>query len=88
MNESLLCLTFTPLQAYEVALSQIRDNREAIDRITESLIEKETITGEEFRTMLSQYTSIPAENLEAAAAAYKTPQVAVAAAAATIDIEL
>ena len=38
--------------------------------------------------MLSQYTSIPAENLEAAAAAYKTPQVAVAAAAATIDIEL
>jgi cell division protease FtsH len=34
------------IQAYEVAVQQIRDNREAIDRITEMLIEKETITGE------------------------------------------
>ncbi len=33
------------IQAYDVALMQIRDNREAIDRITEMLIEKETVTG-------------------------------------------
>jgi cell division protease FtsH len=33
------------IEAYEVALKQIRENREAIDRITEMLIEKETLTG-------------------------------------------
>lgn len=42
------------IQAYEVALKQISDNREAIDRITEALLEKETLTGEEFRTMLAK----------------------------------
>lgn len=38
-------------QAYEVALKQISDNREAIDRIVEVLMEKETITGNEFRSV-------------------------------------
>ncbi len=33
------------IQAYEVAVQQIRDNREAIDLITAELVEKETITG-------------------------------------------
>lgn len=51
-------------QAYEVAVQQIRDNREAIDKIVEVLMEKETISGDEFRTMLSQYTTIPEENLK------------------------
>ena len=58
-------------EAYEVALTQMRDNREAIDRITEVLCEKETITGDEFRALLSEYTTIPDENLEAA----KTPEM-------------
>ncbi|MEW5311106.1 MAG: hypothetical protein WDW38_002848 [Sanguina aurantia] len=49
-------------EAYEVALAHIRDNREALDKITEALVEKETLTGEEFRTLLSQYTTIPEEN--------------------------
>jgi hypothetical protein len=40
-------------QAYEVALSQIRENREAIDKIVEVLMEKETIGGNDFRAMLS-----------------------------------
>jgi cell division protease FtsH len=53
-------------EAYTVALQQMRDNREAIDKIVEALMDKETLTGEEFREMLSQYTTIPAENLEAA----------------------
>ncbi|KAK6134289.1 hypothetical protein DH2020_031979 [Rehmannia glutinosa] len=48
--------------AYEIALSQIRDNREAMDKIVEVLLEKETITGDEFRAILSEFTEIPAEN--------------------------
>ena len=52
-------------EAYQVALKHIRDNREAIDKITEALLEKETLTGDEFRTMLSQYTTIPDENIKA-----------------------
>lgn len=39
--------------------------REAIDRIVEELLEKETLTGDEFRTLLAQYTTIPEENLKA-----------------------
>jgi len=39
--------------------------REAMDRIVEDLLEKETLTGDEFRTLLSQYTPIPEENLQA-----------------------
>jgi len=54
------------VEAYEVALKHIRDNREAIDKITDALLEKETLTGDEFRSMLAQYTTIPAENLQAA----------------------
>ena len=77
-------------EAYEVALSQIKANREAIDRITEALMEKETLSGDEFREMLSRYTAIPAENLAAAAAQRRAPAVpAVAAAmmaAAPIDV--
>merc|ERR1711916_352468 len=42
-------------EAYEVALQQIRDNREALE-------EKETISGDEFRAILEKYTAIPEEN--------------------------
>lgn len=41
------------VEAYEVAVKQISDNREAIDKIVEVLMEKETISGDEFRAMLS-----------------------------------
>jgi cell division protease FtsH len=51
--------------AYEVALKQMRDNREAIDRIATLLVERETLTGDEFRQILSEYTTIPEVNLEA-----------------------
>jgi cell division protease FtsH len=44
--------------AYEVALKQIQDNREAMDEIVEVLIEKETITGDEFRAMLSKVRAV------------------------------
>jgi 2-iminoacetate synthase ThiH len=47
-------------------LTYIRDNRAAIDRIVESLCEKETLTGDEFRELLSKYVKIPEENMRAA----------------------
>ncbi|CAL5184473.1 unnamed protein product [Lathyrus oleraceus] len=50
-------------EAYEIALKHIRNNREAIDKIVEVLLEKETITGDEFRTLLSEFVEIPPENV-------------------------
>ncbi|XP_057749685.1 ATP-dependent zinc metalloprotease FTSH 2, chloroplastic-like [Arachis stenosperma] len=49
-------------EAYEIALRHIRNNREAIDKIVEVLLEKETISGDEFRALLSEFVEIPAEN--------------------------
>lgn len=49
-------------EAYEIALRHIRNNREAIDKIVEVLIEKETLTGDEFRAILSEFVEIPTEN--------------------------
>ncbi|CAA7403584.1 unnamed protein product [Spirodela intermedia] len=48
--------------AYEIALQHIRSNREAIDKIVEVLIEKETLSGDEFRAILSEFVEIPVEN--------------------------
>ncbi|WOK98348.1 ATP-dependent zinc metalloprotease FTSH 2, chloroplastic [Canna indica] len=48
--------------AYEIALSHIRNNREAMDKIVEVLLEKETMTGDEFRAILSEFVEIPIEN--------------------------
>ncbi|PSS05631.1 ATP-dependent zinc metalloprotease FTSH 2 like [Actinidia chinensis var. chinensis] len=48
--------------AYEIALSHIRNNREAMDKIVEVLLEKETMSGDEFRAILSEFVEIPAEN--------------------------
>lgn len=50
-------------EAYEVALKQISDNREAIDKIVEVLLQEETISGDKFREILGQYTKIPEENV-------------------------
>ncbi|KAL0306773.1 UNVERIFIED_CONTAM: ATP-dependent zinc metalloprotease FTSH 2, chloroplastic [Sesamum radiatum] len=48
--------------AYQIALSHIRNNREAMDKIVDVLLEKETMTGDEFRAILSEFVEIPAEN--------------------------
>lgn len=48
--------------AYEIALSHIRNNREAIDKIVDVLLEKETLAGDEFRAILSEFAEIPSEN--------------------------
>jgi len=49
--------------AYAVALDHVRTHRAAMDTIVETLIEKETISGQEFRDILSRYTTIPEENI-------------------------
>lgn len=49
-------------QAYEIALQQVRENRVAMDKIVEVLLEKETLSGDEFRAILSEFTEIPVEN--------------------------
>lgn len=49
-------------EAYNVALKHIRENRVAMDKIVEILLEKETISGDEFRAILSEYTEIPSSN--------------------------
>uniref|UniRef100_A0A2N9G1M7 AAA+ ATPase domain-containing protein n=1 Tax=Fagus sylvatica TaxID=28930 RepID=A0A2N9G1M7_FAGSY len=49
-------------RGYEIALRHIKNNREAIDKIVEVLLEKETISGDEFRAILSEFVEIPVEN--------------------------
>ncbi|MCL1475909.1 ATP-dependent zinc metalloprotease FtsH2 [Argonema antarcticum] len=44
---------------YEDAKRIVRENRTAIDRLVDLLVEKETIDGEEFRQILAEYTVLP-----------------------------
>eukprot|EP00250_Pteridium_aquilinum_P005221 c15352_g1_i1 orf=117-2216(+) len=55
-------------KAYEMALSHIRNNRTAMDKIVEVLLEKETMSGDEFRAILSEFTEIPVQNRVASSA--------------------
>jgi len=45
--------------SHNIAREIIRNNREAIDRLVDLLIEKETINGEEFRQIVAEYTYVP-----------------------------
>ncbi|KAK6127499.1 hypothetical protein DH2020_038743 [Rehmannia glutinosa] len=49
--------------AYEIAKNHIRNNRECIDKLVEVLMEKETLTGDEFRAILSEFTDIPSDHV-------------------------
>ncbi|MBD2093024.1 ATP-dependent metallopeptidase FtsH/Yme1/Tma family protein [Microcoleus sp. FACHB-1515] len=44
---------------YDTSLRIIRDNRAVIDRLVDLLIEKETIDGDEFRQIVSEYAEVP-----------------------------
>ena len=44
------------MHCYEEARRMIRENRLLIDRLVEVLLEKETVDGDEFRTIVKQYT--------------------------------
>jgi cell division protease FtsH len=46
-------------RCYAEACRMIRDNRRAVDRLVELLIEQETIEGEQFRQIVSEYVPLP-----------------------------
>ena len=46
-------------ECYKETYSIVSQNRKAMDKIVDLLIEKETLDGEEFTSILSKYTSIP-----------------------------
>ena len=66
-------------EAYEVALNHVAEHREAMDTATEILLEKESISGDEFREIVARFTAIPQVNLDAVAR-QKMPDAALIAA--------
>jgi cell division protease FtsH len=44
---------------YDNALQIMYENRAVIDRIVDILVEKETVSGDEFRQIVSEYTNVP-----------------------------
>ncbi|MEL6491697.1 MAG: ATP-dependent zinc metalloprotease FtsH2 [Cyanobacteria bacterium J06634_6] len=44
---------------YDETCNIIRENRDVIDRVVDLLIEKESIDGDEFRQIVSEYTTVP-----------------------------
>lgn len=44
---------------HQEARQIIRENRDAVDRLVDLLIEKETIDGDEFRQIVAEYTDVP-----------------------------
>ncbi|XP_016649275.1 PREDICTED: ATP-dependent zinc metalloprotease FTSH 6, chloroplastic [Prunus mume] len=50
--------------AYELAKNHVRNNREAMDKLVEVLLEKEILTGDEFRAILSEFTDISVAKLD------------------------
>ncbi len=46
-------------RCYQETFNIVKDNREAMDRLVDILIEKETLDGEEFSSVLSEFTAIP-----------------------------
>jgi cell division protease FtsH len=46
----------------KIAKEIILDNRVIIDLVVEKLLDAETISGEEFRTILNEYTLLPTRN--------------------------
>ena len=46
-------------RCYEETVAVVADNREAMDRLVELLIEKETMDGEEFSAVVAEFTQVP-----------------------------
>ena len=46
-------------ECYKETYSLVSKNRDAMDKIVDLLIEKETLDGEEFTNILSKFTTIP-----------------------------
>ncbi|WP_413168374.1 ATP-dependent zinc metalloprotease FtsH [Capilliphycus salinus ALCB114379] len=50
-------------KCYERACQIVRENRELIDKLVDLLLERETIEGDEFRRIVSEYTALPEKQL-------------------------
>ncbi|MGB7250489.1 MAG: ATP-dependent zinc metalloprotease FtsH [Phormidesmis sp.] len=50
-------------ESLDRAITIIKNNRPLIDRLVDTLIEKETIDGEEFRGIVSEYTQLPQKEI-------------------------
>ena len=50
---------FAVCEAHEKALAILKDNREKLDELAQFLLERETITGEEFMAILNRPISLP-----------------------------
>ncbi|MFN3361797.1 MAG: cell division protein FtsH, partial [Pseudanabaenaceae cyanobacterium] len=46
-------------ECYQKALQIIQTNRTVIDRVVDILIDRETISGDEFRQIVAEYTAVP-----------------------------
>ena len=51
------------VSCYEEARQIMRENRQLVDRLVDLLIEQETIEGDEFRKIVSEYTQLPKNQL-------------------------
>uniref|UniRef100_A0A7C3VFN2 ATP-dependent zinc metalloprotease FtsH n=1 Tax=Planktothricoides sp. SpSt-374 TaxID=2282167 RepID=A0A7C3VFN2_9CYAN len=51
------------VECYEKARQIIRENRPLVDRLVEILLERETLDGDEFRKIVSQYVALPEKQL-------------------------
>ncbi|KAL4577827.1 hypothetical protein LXL04_013941 [Taraxacum kok-saghyz] len=51
-------------KAYEIAKSHIRNNRDAMDKLVDVLQEKETLSGDEFRAILGEFSDTFSVNKE------------------------
>lgn len=69
-------------EAYAAALEHVRQHRSALDALAQALLEREALSGEEFRSLLSQHAAIPEENL----AAVVQPGSAAASASERLDL--
>jgi cell division protease FtsH len=50
-------------RCYADARRILREHRELLDHLVEALLEQETIDGEQFRQLVSQYTTLPEQQL-------------------------
>ena len=46
-------------RCYTETVEIVASNREAMDRLVELLIEKETMDGDEFKSVVAEFTAVP-----------------------------
>ena len=51
------------MTAYDQARSMLKGNRSLLDRLVDRLVEKETIDGDEFRGIVSEYVDLPSAHI-------------------------